>query len=188
MKKKTQKKKRNRNRKQRFTRKDYKSKDGMLTSVWGPGLWHFLHVISFNYPIEPTEEHKQQYYDFMKQLEFILPCRYCRDNYKKNIRDVPLNKSVFRSRDTFSRYVYRLHEHINTMLGKTSNLSFQDVRERYEHFRSRCDKIKEKIDNRETGCIHPLKGNKPRCVLNIISAQSKLQTDHSIQIDPELGF
>lgn len=186
MKRRTQKKKANK--KRRFTRKDYKSKDGMLTSVWGPGLWHFLHVISFNYPIEPNEDQKQQYHDFMKQLEFILPCRYCRENYKKNIRDVPLNKSVFRSRDTFSKYVYRLHEHINEMLGKTSNLSFEDVRERYEHFRSRCDKEKEKKEAKqakEKGCIHPLKGNKPRCVLNIISAQDK---GNSIQIDPNLGF
>jgi len=44
------------------------------------------------------------------------------------------------SRDTFSKYVYDLHEHINKMLGKISNLSFEDVRERYEHFRARCSK------------------------------------------------
>ena len=71
MKRRTQKKKANK--KRRFTRKDYKSKDGMLTSVWGPGLWHFLHVISFNYPIEPNEDQKQQYHDFMKLCHVIKP-------------------------------------------------------------------------------------------------------------------
>ena len=25
-----------------YTKKDFKSGDGMLTSVWGPGLWHYL--------------------------------------------------------------------------------------------------------------------------------------------------
>ena len=28
----------------------------MLTSVWGPSLWHSLHTISFNYPVKPTKE------------------------------------------------------------------------------------------------------------------------------------
>ena len=26
-----------------FTRKDYMSGDGMLTTVWGPAAWHLLH-------------------------------------------------------------------------------------------------------------------------------------------------
>ena len=30
-------------------KKDYLSGDGMLTSVWGPSLWHYLHTMSFNY-------------------------------------------------------------------------------------------------------------------------------------------
>ena len=43
------------------------------------------------------------------------------------------------SRDTFSRYVYDLHEMINGMLGKKSGLGYEEIRERYEHFRSRCN-------------------------------------------------
>lgn len=182
--------KKRKTRKNRFNTKDYKSKDGMLTSIWGPGLWHFLHTISFNYPNEPSKEHKRHYHDFMKMLEHILPCRYCRENYKKNITDCPLTKEVFESRHTFSKYVYDLHEHINKMLGKKSNLSFEDVRERYEHFRSRCDKEMERkeIENKkkENGCTHPLKGKKPRCVLNIIAATNTKK--NSIEIDPTLGF
>ena len=42
------------------------------------------------------------------------------------------------NRDKFSRYLYNLHEVINKMLHKKSNLSYDDVRERYEHFRARC--------------------------------------------------
>jgi hypothetical protein len=30
-----------------FKKKDYESNDGMLTTVWGPGMWHFLHTMSF---------------------------------------------------------------------------------------------------------------------------------------------
>ena len=43
-----------------FNTKDYDSPDGMLTSVWGPNLWHVLHTISFNYPKKPTEKQKRE--------------------------------------------------------------------------------------------------------------------------------
>ncbi len=42
-----------------FTKKDFHSGDGMLTTVWGPSMWHFLHTMSFNYPVAPTEEQKK---------------------------------------------------------------------------------------------------------------------------------
>ena len=52
-------KRRRRRRKNIYTRKQYNSGEGMLTSVWGPGLWFFLHTISFNYPHKPTAEQKK---------------------------------------------------------------------------------------------------------------------------------
>jgi len=36
-----------------YKKKDYNSNDGMLTSVWGPGAWHYIHSVSFNYPVQP---------------------------------------------------------------------------------------------------------------------------------------
>ena len=30
-----------------FTKSDFESSDGMLTSVWGPPAWHFLHMGSW---------------------------------------------------------------------------------------------------------------------------------------------
>ena len=31
-----------------YSQEDFQSGDGMLTTVWGPSLWHTLHTISFN--------------------------------------------------------------------------------------------------------------------------------------------
>ena len=61
---------------------------------------------------------------------------------------MPITDAVMSSRNAFSKYIYRLHERVNKNLGKTSGLSFCDVQERYEHFRSRCtqDDKKEKDD------------------------------------------
>ena len=47
-----------------FSKNDFNSDNGMLTKVWGPPLWYFLHTISFNYPIYPTKEDQKNYYNF----------------------------------------------------------------------------------------------------------------------------
>ena len=110
----------------------------MLTTVWGPSLWHYLHIMSFNYPVEPCEKDKKHYKEFMLNLKNVLPCKYCRINLKKNYKALPLTENDLKTRENFAKYVYNLHELVNKMLNKTSNLSFEQVRERYEHFRARC--------------------------------------------------
>jgi Erv1 / Alr family len=185
--------KKKKTRKQRvFKNKDFYSGDGFLTSVWGPAQWHMLHTISFNYPVEPTAEQKKQYRDYMLSLQNVLPCGACRKNLKTNFKHLPLTMRSMKNRDTFSRYVYNLHELVNKMLHKKSDLSYCDVRERYEHFRSRCTDERPKVykfsdiktqknkKDGEKGCTEPLYGKKARCILNIVPQDEKGQ---SIQID-----
>ena len=86
-----------------------------------------------------------------------------------------------KNRDTFSRYVYDLHELINKMLKKKSGLTYKNVRERYEHFRARCNKGKIvrktlKKKQKEQGCVDPLYGNKSKCVIKIVPQQLKCET------------
>jgi len=165
---------------------DYSSNDGMLTAVWGPGIWHYLHTMSFNYPVHPTPADKRHYRNFVLELQYVLPCGKCRKNLVNNFKRLPLNISDMKSRETFSKYIYELHELINTMLDKKSGLSYDDVRERYEHFRARCAKPLKTMPkcNRtrktEKGCVVPLYGNKAKCVLQIIPQEVKCET---IQID-----
>ena len=71
-----------------FKPSDSKSGDGMLTTVWGPSLWHFLHTMSFNYPVEPTPQQKKDYRDYILSLEQVLPCKYCRMNLEKNFKNI----------------------------------------------------------------------------------------------------
>lgn len=180
-------KKKQQQQKHTFSLNDYHSNDGMLTTVWGPAQWHMLHTMSFNYPNEPTNEDKKYYMLHVKNLVHVLPCKYCRMNLKKNLRKLPLTLADMKNRDSFSRYVYKLHELVNKMLGKTSGLTFEQVRERYEHFRSRCtidkDKIKEEIEKispktpkKEKGCTEPLYGKKSKCVIRIVPVDEKTKT------------
>ena len=165
-----------------FSTEDYNSPDGMMTSIWGPPMWHTLHTISFNYPVKPTKEDKINYFNFFNSLSNILPCRYCRENLKTNLKKMPLNKCVFKSRETLSYWVYILHEKINKLLEKKSNLTYEMVRERYEHFRSRCLNENEQIKMKETGCTKSLYGVKGKCVINIIP---KTTQKKSFVMDPK---
>ena len=155
-----------------FSKKDYNSGDGMLTTVWGPAQWHFLHTMSFNYPVNPTPQDKKNYRDYIINLQYVLPCKYCRINLTNNLKKKPIQMCDMKNRETFSRYVYELHETVNKMLNKKSNLSYCEVRERYEHFRSRCTDENPKIFNfkksktrrkKEKGCTEPLYGKKSYC-------------------------
>lgn len=183
-----------------YSEDDYNSNDGMLTTVWGPSMWHYLHTMSFNYPIHPTEADKTHYRDFILNLENVLPCGKCRKNLKKNFKKLPLEMKDMESRDTFSRYIYNLHEVINKMLRKKPGLTYEDVRERYEHFRARCAKPlkslkkcshKTKLKNKtkkhvrfskrinqisEKGCTEPLYGEKSKCVLKIVPQDKKCES------------
>lgn len=170
-----------------YTKKDFKSGDGMLTSVWGPSLWHTLHIISFNYPVKPTKEHKKNYKKFIKDLRNVLPCKYCRMNFKKNLKELPLTEKALKNRNNFSRWMFDMHELINKMLGKKSNLKYCDIRERYEHFRSRCTQDKDtmkiieiipknKTRKKEKGCVEPLFGKKSKCIIKIVPKEKKIPT------------
>lgn len=171
-----------------YSKKHFNSGDGMITSTWGPPLWHVLHTISFNYPVRPTRKDKKHYREFILNLKNILPCKYCRDNLKKNLKVLPLTNKDLKNRDKFSRWVFKLHELINTMLGKKSGLKFCDVRERYEHFRSRCTEEKKKytlkqikkaqnktkkVHKKEKGCTEPLYGMKSKCIVKIVPNNTK---------------
>ena len=44
-----------------FSKEDYESGNGFSTYIWGPCLWQFIHIMTFNYPVKPTKEDKKNY-------------------------------------------------------------------------------------------------------------------------------
>jgi len=167
-----------------FKKSDLNSKNGMLTSVWGPSMWFTLHLISFNYPVKPTLKQKSEYYNFFKNLGNILPCSYCRKNYKKNIKTVKLTMNIMKNRNTLSLWLYKLHNEVNKMLGKRTDLTYCQVRQRYEMFRSRCllknEKDIFKTKAKELGCTKSFYGLKSKSVINIVPRTKRCKT---IKID-----
>ena len=80
---------------QLYTNEDYQSNDGMLTSIWGPTMWIYLHTMSFNYPVNPSANDKKHYRNFILNLENTLPCGKCRKNLHKNFKKLQLQRYHF---------------------------------------------------------------------------------------------
>ena len=148
-----------------FTDKEFNSNDGMVTFIWGPSFWNFLHMVSFAYPTSPSQKDKKNYMAFIKQLKCILPCKHCRDNLTDNLKTVKLSLSSMKSQESFSKFVYDLHNQVNVMLGKQPYLTFSAVQEKYDGFRLRCDR------NDSTS----------KCVIQIVPRSCK---DRNFEVDP----
>lgn len=125
------------------------SSNGLVPSSWGPPLWFSLHSIAMSYP-ETVENNiegyqvKQSFYNFFKDLENILPCKYCKEHYKKNFKNMNLEYSLG-SRKELSKWIYNLHNRVNEQLKvpRSSWPSFEEVYNKYENLRAEnCKKNK----------------------------------------------
>ena len=147
---------------------DY-SKNGMQTRVWGPAGWIFLHCIAQNYPQEPTRQQRDDYREFFRIVGMVLPCRYCRESYQLFINEpgTVLDDKVMRNRTTFTKWLYDIHNKINKKLGIKSCISFRQVTEKYESFRSKCTKS---LPVAPKGCTGPARegGLRKRCEIKIV--------------------
>lgn len=101
----------------------------MNQNVWGPHAWFFLHTISFNYPINPTTEDKLRYKSFFYDLQHILPCKYCRNNYRKKLKENPIRLD---SRKDLFEWLVDIHNEVNAQNGKKP-LSYNQVKNIYEN-------------------------------------------------------
>lgn len=126
--------------------------NGLITRIWGPSTWISVHSISFGYPIKPTDEQKNDYYNYYVLLGKVLPCIYCRQSYSEFITTEPtkLTMNIMKSRYTLAYWLYKIHQRVNNKLGVDYKVSFRDVLMRYETFRARCNSSK------TSGCLVPL--------------------------------
>jgi hypothetical protein len=89
----------------------------MKPEIWGPHLWFILHLISFEYPENPTEFDKRIYHDFYTSLKDVLPCDMCKKHYRDHITKYPLTPHLD-TRDALIKWVIQVHNFINISLGK----------------------------------------------------------------------
>lgn len=123
--------------------------NGMITKIWGPHMWVSLHCIAYCYPINPTQEDKNNYLTFFKQVGNMLPCPQCKVSYNELIKCgmTKLDDSVMRNRESITKWLYYIHEAVNNKLGVNYSISYDDVTKRYESYRATCPtKVMNKCD------------------------------------------
>ena len=98
-------------------------------NIWGTHAWTFLHTITFNYPNNPSEKDKQNYYTFFDSLKDVLPCEKCKKHYKENSKDL---KSNLNSRDDLVKWLIDIHNDVNIKNNK-SVWSYADVYNKYQN-------------------------------------------------------
>jgi hypothetical protein len=89
----------------------------MDPKVWGPHLWFTMHTISFNYPKNPTNQDKQNNYNFFYNLIHIIPCSDCRKHYQDFFNKQPI-LNYLDNRDKLIEWVMDAHNNVNKMTNK----------------------------------------------------------------------
>lgn len=113
------------------------SGNGFVSSIWGPALWMVIHCISMNYPSTPTDEDRHNYGTWFEGLAHVLPCGTCRTNFKTNLKEIEYDREKhLESRLMFSYIVYKLHNSVRKMQGKSTDMTFIECILFYEQFRA----------------------------------------------------
>lgn len=114
---------------------------------WGPAAWVLIGSIVLNYPYEPTQEQKDRTKEFFYMLQHMLPCRYCRNNYRRNLKEFPIR---LESRLELFKWMTDLHNEVNALCGKRS-YSYQEALAHYENIYGRRFSLTPDQENRLQG-------------------------------------
>lgn len=176
--------------------KDPNVDNGMMTKVWGPAGWLFLHCVTFGYPyaINPeNEQHRpkpEEYYNFFYYLGKVMPCRYCRESYQQFFKELDLSKSL-NSRHDLAKWLYDIHNKVNHKLGipECQIPTFDEVIQQYEAYRAKCKPTteEERQENQKKGCITPADGTPRRSVLKVVSYKKGDVTRRDNGLDSVIG-
>ena len=159
--------------------------NGLMTRLWGPSGWLFLHCVSFGYPykIDPTNpehiEKQNDYYRFFYYLGKVMPCKYCRNSYMEFFtKTSPM--SNLGTRKEFTKWLYDIHNMVNDKLGvpKCEIPTFEEVEEKYQSFRASCSPLTtaQRNSNSVKGCTVPADGKSKRSVIKVVEFEKTPET------------
>ena len=83
----------------------------MDTRFWGPSGWRLLHSITFAY----DPKNRTSVAEAFTMLPFVLPCKFCRASLTEYMEADPLEPALV-SRDSLSRWLWRIHNKVNAKL------------------------------------------------------------------------
>ena len=108
---------------------NHKNHNSIKPNLWGPHGWKFMHYVSLGYPENPTIDNKNRYKNFYYSLQDVLPCEKCRENYKKNIMNHPIDPHL-ENKESLIKWVIDIHNKVNQELNKET-LDYQEATNLY---------------------------------------------------------
>eukprot|EP00755_Sulcionema_specki_P030010 Sspe_Gene.93412::Locus_66054_Transcript_1_1_Confidence_1.000_Length_888::g.93412::m.93412/K17783/ERV1, GFER, ALR; mitochondrial FAD-linked sulfhydryl oxidase len=81
----------------------------------GNAGWTILHTTAAAYPQHPSPEQQQRMWDFVRTWSHIYPCTHCAAHMRISMKQEPPDVE---SKETLSLWVCRLHNKVNSKLGK----------------------------------------------------------------------
>jgi hypothetical protein len=113
-----------------------RSEHGFCSNAFGP-IWYTIHLVTLTYPVQPTDLERREYTTWFLLWEKVLPCSICRQNFGDNLKELHFSiaKDMY-NRETFSRFVWRLHNLINRKLKKNVTMRWEEFNQFYEKLRA----------------------------------------------------
>jgi hypothetical protein len=93
-------------------------KRGVRPSYWGACAWSTIHYIALAYPTKPAHQDQVDYRTFFESLQRVLPCKKCRDNMSKHLRDAPITVPLSKGKYYLFDWTVHLHNTVNEECGK----------------------------------------------------------------------
>jgi hypothetical protein len=118
-------------------------------------FWDFLHVITFNYQLEPTDEQKYDIKKFFQTLCSVFPCNVCRRIFKKIWDEIHID-SFLESRYKLIYWLYLVHQKVNSTLIQLGYSNIQELSE-FESFCEKYEDMRAQCNSSKKSCSVPLK-------------------------------
>ena len=82
---------------------------------WKQYTWIVFHNIAKSY----DDSNKDRYNDFFESFKVVIPCKICREHYKKNVSENDMNIYSNLESDKIFNWTVNLHNTVNRMHGKS---------------------------------------------------------------------
>jgi hypothetical protein len=110
-------------------------KDHLNPSLWGPPIWFFIHIITYNYPLQPTPDLMDITKVFIESFPYQLPCEVCRTHAigyitsKTKCVDLAVT-----TRDELFSFFVEMHNYVNRRTNKRE-MSIDEATRIYSKFK-----------------------------------------------------
>ena len=90
----------------------------MDTKYWGKAFWTSMFSIALTYPRDPMINDQLHYRMYFTDLQYVLPCKVCKKNYNKKLREYPIEPALRVGRKGLFKWVLKMHNLVAKDLGK----------------------------------------------------------------------